>query len=65
MHTKYWLEDPGKTGEDWRIILDWILEKYGGKLWLESFGSGRGSVAGSSEHSNELSESIKCGEFLD
>jgi hypothetical protein len=41
------------------------LEKYGGKLWLESFGSGRGSVAGSSEHSNELSESIKCGEFLD
>jgi hypothetical protein len=28
-------------------------------------GSGQGQVAGSCEHGNEPSGSIKCGEFLD
>jgi hypothetical protein len=32
---------------------------------LDSFGSGQGQVAGSCEHGNEPSGSIKCGEFLD
>jgi hypothetical protein len=32
---------------------------------LDSFGSGQGQVAGSCEHGNEPSGSIKYGEFLD
>jgi hypothetical protein len=32
---------------------------------LNSFGSGLGQVAGSCEHGDEPSVSIKCGEFLD
>jgi hypothetical protein len=32
---------------------------------LDSFGSGQGPVAGSCEHGDELSCSIKGGEFLD
>jgi hypothetical protein len=32
---------------------------------LDSLGSGQGQVAGSCEHGNEPSGSIKCGEFLD
>jgi hypothetical protein len=25
---------------DWRIILEWILGKYGGKAWTDASGSG-------------------------
>ena len=32
---------------------------------LDRFGSGQGQVAGTCDCSNELSASIKCGEFLD
>jgi hypothetical protein len=33
------LEDPGLDG---KIILEWILQKFGGKLWTELCGSGEG-----------------------
>jgi len=26
----------GKSRRRWRIMLDWILEKYGGKVWTGS-----------------------------
>ena len=32
---------------------------------LDGAGSGKGQVAGNCECGNELSSSIKCGEFLD
>jgi hypothetical protein len=32
---------------------------------LDACGSGKGPVAGSCEHGNELSDSMKGGEFLD
>jgi hypothetical protein len=32
---------------------------------LDEFGSGKGQVAGSCEHSNESSGLVKYGEFLD
>ena len=32
---------------------------------LDGVGSGQGHVAGACEYGNELSGSIKCGEFLD
>jgi hypothetical protein len=40
MHTKFWLENPKgryhyKDKEvDRKIILDWILGKYGGNVWI-------------------------------
>jgi hypothetical protein len=35
-------------------------------LWgLDGVGSGQGQVAGTCEYGNELSGSVKCGEFLD
>jgi hypothetical protein len=39
MHTKFWSENlKGRDnsedkGVDGRIILDWMLQKYGGKVW--------------------------------
>jgi len=39
MHTKFWLENlKGRDHSedldvDGRVILQWILQKYGGKLW--------------------------------
>jgi len=39
MHTKFWLENmkgrhnSENLGIDGRIILEWILEKQGGKVW--------------------------------
>jgi hypothetical protein len=47
-------------GIDGRIILQCILGEY----VLDSTGSGWGSVAGSCEHGNEPSGSIKGGKFL-
>jgi len=38
-HTKFWSANqkvrnyPEDLGLDRRIILEWVLEKYGGKLW--------------------------------
>jgi len=48
-----------------RIILKWIFRKWDGGHGLERSGSGKGQVAGSCACSNELSGSIKWGEFLD
>jgi hypothetical protein len=36
-----------------------------GSCILDSSGSGQGPFAGSCEHGNEPSVSIKCGEFFD
>jgi hypothetical protein len=41
MHTKFWSKNlkgrdmSGDLGVGGRIILEWILEKMGGKLWSE------------------------------
>jgi hypothetical protein len=45
-------------------ILEWILEKEGGKNGVDASGSGKGPVAVSCEHGNEPSSSIKRGFFL-
>jgi hypothetical protein len=71
MHTKFWLENLKERdhsedlGKDGRIILQWILKKYGGKVRSECIGSGQGPMAGSCEQSNEPSGSIQGREFLD
>jgi hypothetical protein len=65
---KCWLESLkkrdhlGDLGADGKIILKWILGKHL-MVWLDSSGSGQGTVAGCYEHSNEPSDSIKDGEF--
>jgi hypothetical protein len=49
------LEDPGVDG---RIILKWIFERLdGGMGWID--------LVGFCEYGDELSGSIKCGEFLE
>ena len=65
MYTGFWLENLrerdhwGDPDIDGRIILRWIFRKW------EWVGSGEGEVASTCEYGNELSGSIKCGEFLD
>jgi len=56
------LEDPDVDG---RIILRWIIRKWDVRVWLDRCVSGEGQVSGTCECGNELSGSIKCGEFLD
>jgi hypothetical protein len=51
------------SGIDRRIILRWMFRKWGHGLDL--FCSGWGQLAGSCKRGNELSGSIKCGEFLE
>ena len=54
---------PRRRWED-NIKID--LQEVGRGLWgLDGVGSGYGQVAGAREYGNELSGSIKCGEFLD
>ena len=54
----------GDLDVDGRIVLRWIFGKWEG--WrLDGVGSGWGQMAGTCEYGNELSGSIKCGEFLD
>ena len=54
----------GDQGVDGRIILRWIFGKWEG--WrLDGFGSGYGQMVGTCEYGDELSGSIKYGEFLD
>jgi len=69
VYTEFWwgnlrernhLEEPGLDG---RIILRWILGKWG--HGLDRAGSELGQVAGPCECGNEPWGSIKCGEFLD
>ena len=69
--TRFWwgnLRERDQWGDqdvDGRIILRWILRTWEGIWGLDGVGSGQGQVAGACEYSNELSGSIKCGEFLD
>jgi hypothetical protein len=56
------LEDPGVNG---RIILKWIFERLDRGHGLNQSGSGQGQVAGSCECGDELSGSIKRGEFVE
>jgi hypothetical protein len=51
------LEDQGVDGS---IILRWIFRKWD---WID-LAQDRNSLAGTCECGNELSGSIKCGEFL-
>ena len=71
MYTGFWwgnlrerdhLADPGV---DVTIMLRWIFRKRDVGVRLDRSGSGLGQVAGTCECGNELSGSIKCGEFLD
>ena len=56
----------GDPGVDWRIILRGTFRKLDvGGYGLDRAGSGYGQVAGAGNCGNELSGSIKCGEFLD
>jgi hypothetical protein len=55
-------QDPGLDG---KMIVRCIFRKWYVGYALDRSGSGQGQVAGTCEWGNELSSSIKCGEFLD
>ena len=57
---EHWL-DPGVDG---RIVLRWIFRKWDVRVCTKSSCFRLGHVAGTCECSNELSGSIKWGEFL-
>jgi hypothetical protein len=48
-----------------KIILEWILGNWGGKMLTGFIWIRRGTVVGSCEHGNEPSGSIKGREFLE
>jgi hypothetical protein len=50
-------------GIDRNIILEWILAKYVGRLWAAFICLRIATSGGLFEHSDEVSGSIKCGEF--
>jgi hypothetical protein len=56
------LEDLGVDG---RIILEWIIGKFGGSVWIGFIWLGTGISGGLCEHDNEPSGSLKGREFLD
>ena len=56
----------GRPRRRWEDTIKMDLQEVGKGLWrLEGVGSGWGQVAGSCEYGDELSGSIKSGEFLD
>jgi len=57
-----YLEDSGIDG--W-IILRWIFRKWDIGAWTGSSWLSLGTGGGTCECGNELSGSVKCGEFLD
>jgi len=70
VHPKFWSENLKERdySEDLGVngtVLECMLEKYGGKCGLDFSVSGKGTVAGSCEHDNETSGSIKGGEFFE
>jgi hypothetical protein len=56
------LEDQDTEG---RIILIWIFRKWDMRAWTRSRRLRLGAVVSTYECCNELSSSMKCGEFLD
>jgi hypothetical protein len=63
-----WRRPLGRPRRGWENNIKMDVREIG--FWgcgfgLDSLGSGYGQVAGSCEHGNEPSGSIKCGEFLD
>jgi hypothetical protein len=52
-------------GVDCRIILEWSLDKYGGKVWIGFIWLRIETVAGSCEHDNEPSGSVRGGVLLE
>ena len=73
MRTGLWWEDLRKrahledVGAEGTMILERFFKKknWGGGHGLDRAGSGEGQVTSDCERGNELSGSIKCGEFLD
>jgi len=55
------LED---RGADWRTTLKWIFKKLDREAWIELMSEDRNKWRGC-EYGDELSGSIKCGEFID
>jgi hypothetical protein len=49
----------------WEDNIKTDLQEVGGLWGLDVVGSGYGQVAGTCECGNELTGSVKCGEFLD
>jgi hypothetical protein len=72
MRTVFWLESLKERDHSEGLRIDWednirmdLREIRWGRCGLDSSGSGYGPVAGSCEHSNELTGSIKDGKFRD
>jgi len=55
----------GDPDVDGRIILRWIFRKWDGGFGLNQADWGWGQMVGTCECGNELSSSLRCGEFLD
>jgi hypothetical protein len=70
VHTGFWygiLKERGHLegpGIDMRVILKWIFKKWDRSHELDCAGSRQGHVVCCCECGNELTGSIKCGEFL-
>jgi hypothetical protein len=70
MRAEFWLENVKeeiirKITPRWDDNIKMDLREIGWGYGLDLSGSGQGPVAGYCEHGNELSVSIKAGEFLD
>ena len=55
----------GRPRRRWEDNIKMDLWEVGGGWRLDGVGSGQGQMAGTCECGNELSGSVKCGEFLD
>ena len=51
-------------GEEWKIILKWVLKEEAGRSCTDSSGSGQGQVAVFCEYGDETLSSIKFWAFL-
>jgi hypothetical protein len=49
------------TDVDGRVVLKWILTKYGVRMWIGLIWVRIGTVVGSSEHGDESYRSVKGG----